>query len=159
MPKKWLAPSPTDGQAEELVDIALSWLQTNVLRLIVTRVIPLVVGSGVVTLVLAWLQDALGLDVDPAVVTGFVVTVMGGVVATAFAYVRNHAGATHLGEALLRLTELRSLGETVTGELGTFEPAQGRKIGKADGPATPVEPPLPPGVAGDDVKASGRKVG
>lgn len=96
---------------QELADLALNWLQTNVLRLIAVRVIPLIMASGVVTGGLAWLQDAVGIDLDPAVLTAYVVATMAGVVAVAFAYVKNHGGAAYIGAALLELAKVQEAGK------------------------------------------------
>jgi hypothetical protein len=101
------APSATTGREQELIDSSLDWLQVNVLKLIALRVVPLIVTSGVVTASLAWSQRAIGMNLPPAVVASFVLSVMSGVVLTAFAYVRNHAGATQLGKAVLELLSLR----------------------------------------------------
>ena len=99
---------PVPDRSQELDDLALDWLQTNVLKLIVTRLVPLIVGSATVALLLAWLQDTIGLDVDPAVVTGFVVTVVGGIVAVVFSYVRNHGnGAAAVGTALIEMEKMK----------------------------------------------------
>lgn len=114
---------PADPREAELFDQVLGWLQVNVLRLIVTKVAPLIVGSGVVVSALAWLQDAIGVDLPTSVVAAFVVTVMAGVVATAFAYVKNHDGAAKLGTALLHLLELRERG---AGALGELPPGEGK---------------------------------
>lgn len=101
------AVSPTTEREQELIDGTLDWLQVNVLKLIALRVVPLIVTSGVVTASLAWSQKAIGMNLPPAVVASFVLSVMSGVVLTAFAYVRNHAGAAHLGKAVLELLSLR----------------------------------------------------
>ena len=45
-------------RSTQLTDLALDWLQTNVLRLIATRVLPLLASFGALNAVLAWLQDA-----------------------------------------------------------------------------------------------------
>lgn len=94
-----------------MTDIALDWLQTNVLRLLVTRVVPLVLGSGLVTGAAAWAQDAIGMDLPTEVVASVALPMLVGVVAIAFAYVRGHAGAAKLGEAVLKLQEVRELGQ------------------------------------------------
>lgn len=96
---------------QELADLALSWLQTNVLRIVALRVIPLVMASGVVTGGLAWLQDAVGINLDPAVLAAFVLSTMAGVVAVAFAYVKNHGGAAYIGAALLELAKVQEAGK------------------------------------------------
>lgn len=107
-----LAGHPPASAAEaELSDIALNWLQTNVLRLLVTRVVPLVLGSGLVTGAAAWAQDAVGMDLPTEVVASVALPMLVGVVAVAFAYIRGHAGAAKLGEAVLKLAEIRELGQ------------------------------------------------
>jgi hypothetical protein len=95
----------------EVTDGALSWLQVNVLKLIATRVVPLIMASGIVTGALAYLQDIIGVDLPVEVVSAFVVTVMAGVIATAFAYVKNHGGAVLLGKTLLELEMLYRAGQ------------------------------------------------
>jgi hypothetical protein len=116
-------------RAKELSEVALDWMQTSVLRVIVTRVVPLVMGSSIVTAVLAWLQNAVGLNLPTPVVTAWVVTVMGGVIATAFAYVKNHgAGAAIVGKAALEL-------ETI------YE--AGREVERANVNKKAVDPPAP----------------
>lgn len=119
----------------EIVDMVLDWLQTNVLKIVVVKIIPLIMASGVVVGVLAWAQNALGLDLDPAVVTAFVVTTMSGVIAAAFAYVKNHGGAAHVGGILLELVKLRELGQ-----------AQGLPPGDDVPPPSDGEPTVPPGI-------------
>src|SRR6185436_8275405 len=86
-------------------------MQTNVLRVIATRVIPLIVASGAVTGALAWLQDAVGLDLPTEVLAAAVFAVLAGITAIAFAYVKNHAGAAKLGAVLLELMKLKEEGE------------------------------------------------
>lgn len=108
LPDQAWARTTTTSREAELIDGALDWLQVNVLKLIALRVVPLVITSGVVTASLAWAQQALGMDLPPAVVASFVLSVMSGVVLVSFQYIRNHAGATHLGKAVLDLLSLRT---------------------------------------------------
>lgn len=108
---------PSLSQEEALIDQVLDWMQTNVLRLIALRVVPLLVGSTVVTGVLAWVQDALGLDLPTEVVTALAFTMIAGVVAVAFTYVRNHAGAAKLGAVVLELLKVKAEGEKAALEL------------------------------------------
>jgi hypothetical protein len=102
------------SRENELADAALKWVQTNVLRLVALRVVPLIVGTGTFNAVLIWAQAEIGLGLDPAEVAAWIGTTMAGVVATAFAYVRNHGqGAALLGRALLELEKLRQAGNVV----------------------------------------------
>lgn len=91
-----------------LAEQALDWLQVNVLKLLVTRVIPLVLASGLVTGALAWLQDTVGVDLPPSVLATICFTAMAGVVGAATAYVKNHAGAAHLATAVLELRKFQA---------------------------------------------------
>lgn len=109
----------------ELADLALAWLQTNVLRVVALRVVPLVMASGVVTGALAWLQDVVGVDLPSTVVAAFVLSTMAGVVATAFAYVKNHGGAVILGTALLQLQKVQAEGQKVGGFKFLERPGEG----------------------------------
>lgn len=139
--------------ADELIRGALDWLQTSVLRLIVTRLIPLILGTGIVTAVLAWLQDAVGLNLPPAAVATFMGTVMAGAVGVAFTYVRNHGqGAAALTATLLNLMNGgKHLLETgaptpeVTTVSGADRAAEidAAAVGKTDDgePPTPTAPP------------------
>jgi hypothetical protein len=111
---------------DELSGIAVDWLQTNVLRLLVTRVVPLMLGSGLVTGAGAWAQDALGVDLPTEVVASIVLPVVVGVVVILFAYVRNHSGATKLGTAVLELQRLRELGQQQLREIELRAPDQHR---------------------------------
>jgi hypothetical protein len=124
---------PEPNREAELVDGVLDWLQTNVLKLIFTRVIPAIMASGVMLAVLAWLQDAIGLDLDPAIVATWVGVVMAGVITTLFAYVRNHGGAAHIGATLLELLKLRE--------------AAGVGLPPGLEEAAPVDPTQPPGLS------------
>jgi hypothetical protein len=82
-------PPPLNGE-QELVDQALGWLETNVVKLIATKLVPLVVTSGVVVSTLAWLQKELGLNLPSEVVAVAVGTAMFAVAGMAFEYIRNH---------------------------------------------------------------------
>jgi hypothetical protein len=100
-------------RSDQLTDLALDWLQTNVLRIVAVKVLPLLAGFGALNAVLAWLQAEVGLDLPPEVVATWVGTTMAGAIASAFAYVKNHGGATVLGKVLLELEELRNVGDDV----------------------------------------------
>lgn len=115
-------------RSQQLTDLAVDWLQTNVLRLIATKVLPLLAGFGALNAVLAWLQDEVGLNLPPEVVVAWLGTVMAGAVAAAFAYVRNHGGAAVLGRVLLELEQLGDAGEAAR-ELSA---AEGRQLGLGD---------------------------
>lgn len=97
-----------------LAEQALDWLQVNVLKLLATRVIPLVIASGVVTGGLAWLEEKIGVNLPPATLATICFTMLAGVVATATAYVKNHSGAAKLGAALLELKKVQSAGVKAT---------------------------------------------
>jgi len=124
----------TDPREAELVEQVLSWLQTNVLQLIITRIVPLIMASGVVLAGLAWLQDEIGIDLDPAAVATFIGTTMAAVVAAVFAYVRNHGGAAQMGSVLLQILELKKQGEA---DLARMSSAK-----------VPDGPTVPPGLGG-----------
>lgn len=120
--------SPPD-RSQDLVDYALDWMQSSALKVIGTKLIPMIVASGAVATVLAWLQDVVGIDLNPAAVTGLIGTVVAGVVVMAFAYVRNHGrGAAQLGTALVELEKLKAAGEAYYD------------------PSTPTDPVVPPGI-------------
>lgn len=99
-----LAPS----REEEITDEALAWLRVNVLKQITTRVVPLVVTSGVVVGGLAWLQDEIGVDLPTGVVASVTFTVMATIALAVLAYIHNHAGAAKLGAVLLELQRYRA---------------------------------------------------
>jgi hypothetical protein len=126
---------------QELEDSAVDWLQTNVLRLVATKVVPLIMASGLVTGAIAWLQDAVGIDLPAAAVATFIGSVMAGVVVVAFAYVKNHGGAAYLGRTLLELKTLQAR--------GALAEQQGVTPGLPSG-----EPVVPPGLMPED-KARG----
>lgn len=143
MTPEQLPDPPAPDRETEIVDMVLDWLQVNVLKLIALRVVPLVMASGVAVGALAWLQDAAGLNLDPLVVTGFVVSVMSGVVGIAFAYVKNHGGAAALGGVLLELLKLKEIGQA------TQPPGIGEVFISGD------DPTVPPGIADEEIRTIG----
>jgi len=140
MTPEQLPDPPAPDRETEMVDMVLDWLQVNVLKLIALRVVPLVMASGVAVGALAWLQDVAGLNLDPLVVTGFVVSVMSGVVGIAFAYVKNHGGAAALGGVLLELLKLKEIGKAT------------QPPGFSDVLVGDDDPTVPPGIAGGEVQ-------
>lgn len=96
---------PAPDRQLEARDNVLDWLQTNVLKLIGLRLVPLLAGWTVLQVGLAWLQDAIGLDLPPAVVASWVGTAIAGLVAVMFAYIRNHGQGVALVTAELLHTE------------------------------------------------------
>lgn len=143
MTPEQLPDPPAPDRETEIVDMVLDWLQVNVLKLIALRVVPLVMASGVVVGTLAWVQDVVGLDLDPLVVTGFVVSVMSGVVGIAFAYVKNHGGAAGLGGVLLELLKLKEIGQA------TQPPGIANVFVSGD------DPTVPPGVSDEEIRNLG----
>lgn len=129
---------PDRDRADELADAALDWVQTNVLRLVATKVVPLILSAGALNVALAWLQAELGLGLDPAEVATFIGSTMAGVVAVAFGYVRNHGqGAAIVGRALLEVEKLKQIG------------AQQPYFGGSQLQEAPHEPTAPPGLQPD----------
>lgn len=101
-------PPPPD-RASELTDEAIAWLhspQARIVALYLTPVLLPVVGA-----VAFWLQNKVGIDMDPAEATSFIVAVILGAAAVIFAWVKNHGeGAAKLGEAALELERLYQAG-------------------------------------------------
>lgn len=94
--------APSDTREQELVDQAVDWLNVNVAKLIMVRLVPLIMASGVVTVGLAWLQEELGLNLPPSVVSAWVGAVILGVAGIVLTYIRNHGqGAAHLAGKVL----------------------------------------------------------
>jgi hypothetical protein len=139
-------PPETDqppDRSQELVDYALDWMQSSAIKVIGAKLLPLILGSGALATGLAWLQDAIGIDLSPAAVTGLIGTIIAGAVVMAFAYVRNHGrGAAQLGTALVELQKLREAGQQYFDPSTTSipEPGEGYR-----------EPSVPPGIAGPGV--------
>lgn len=138
-------------QSEDLTDSALNWLQTNVQKIILGRLVPLIVGTSAVTIGLAWLQDAIGIDLNPADVTAFIATTILGVSSLAFQYVRNHGhGQAHLGGILLELEKIQQAGASTMTDSGTPRDATptGAVASSSTSEASSV-PVAPPGVTRD----------
>jgi len=126
-------PGPPD-RSQDLVDYALDWMQSSAIKVIGAKLLPMIVASGALASGLAWVQDAIGIDLQPAAVASLIGTIVIGAVVMAFAYVRNHGrGASQLGTALLELEKLKVAGEQY------YDPS------KAPDDA-PEEPVVPPGI-------------
>lgn len=122
--------SETPDRSQELVDYALDWMQSSAIKAIGAKLLPMILASGALATALAWFQDVIGIDLNPAAVTGLIGTVVAGAVVMAFAYVRNHGrGAAQLGTALVELEKLKTAGEQY------FDPS-----------LAPTDPTVPPGI-------------
>jgi hypothetical protein len=130
--------SPVPDRSQELVDYALDWMQSSAIKVMSTKLLPLILGSGVAASALAWLQDEVGINLNPTAVAALVGSIVVGAIVMAFAYVRNHGrGASALGVALVELEKLREAGRQYQPELPLTT-------------AAPEDvPPLPPGISGD----------
>lgn len=130
---------PVPDRQTELADAALDWLNSTFARTVALKLTPVllpVLGAAAV-----WVQDAIGIDMDPAVAAAYVVSVVVGLAAVVTVYVRNHGrGAALLGQASLELEKLYEAGNreldlassapSARGELTTFQ-------GSGDNPTTP----------------------
>jgi hypothetical protein len=114
--------NPVPDRATELADVALDWINSNVARNVALKLTPLllpVLGGAAV-----WLQDALGINMDPAEATAFVVAVVLGAAATATTWVRNHGrGAAQLAQAMLELEKLYEAGRQELALVSSFPKA------------------------------------
>jgi hypothetical protein len=97
------------ARSAELSDEAFAWVQSKLARDITLKLTPVLLPiAGALAY---WLQDAIGIDMQPAAATGYVVTVVVGVAALLVTFVRNHGeGAARLGEVLLELERVREAG-------------------------------------------------
>jgi hypothetical protein len=94
----------------EATDLALDWIHSTFARTVALKIIPLLLPT--IGIVLAWLQDAIGLDIDPTVVATVLGSALIGAAGIVLQWVRNHGrGATQLSEALLHLQAMRAEGE------------------------------------------------
>lgn len=96
---------------DELIQKALEWLQTDVLKIIITRLIPLIVGTSAVSVILVWLQDKLGIDLTPAEIVAFLSTIAVPLTGMIFAYIKNHIGATGLAQTALMAAHEQKMGQ------------------------------------------------
>lgn len=151
------------ARANELMDLAIDWLHSKLGRtvaLILTPVLLPIVGAFTF-----WLQDKLGINMDPAEATAYIIAVVIGAAGVVFAWVRNHGqGAARLGQAALELEQLYKAGReelervraqepvhTLYGGTGTtFYYGAGGELGDrpdtepAEAGAQPDEPPTGP---------------
>lgn len=122
-------------RSQELTDYALDWMQSSAIKVMSTKLLPLILGSGVAATALAWLQDTVGIDLNRNAVAALVGSIVIGAIVMAFAYIRNHGrGAAQLGVALVELEKLREAGLQ-------YQPTAELPPGD-----TPVEPTVPPGI-------------
>jgi uncharacterized membrane protein YeaQ/YmgE (transglycosylase-associated protein family) len=80
------APPPVDDEFRSLLDSLQSNIGRYVAFLLTPLLLPLVGAAAF------WLQDALGVDMDPVAVTGFLVAVVGGLAAVLVTWLRNRGG-------------------------------------------------------------------
>lgn len=112
--------APPD-RAAELSDAALDWLNSTFARTVALKLTPVLLP--LLGALCVWGQDAIGIDMDPAVAAAFVVSVVLGAAAAIVTYVRNHGrGAALLGQALLELEQLYEAGRgELAREAGQFD--------------------------------------
>lgn len=124
---------PAPDRATELTDSALDWLRSTFARTVALRLTPVLLPVlGAVSL---WLQDAVGINMDPTVAAAFVIAVIFGTAGPISMYVRNHGrGAALLGQSALELEKLYEAGR---GELDRAGVAGARA---EETGATPDEP-------------------
>jgi hypothetical protein len=116
--------TPIPDRETELTDAALDWLNSDFARKVALMLTPVLLP--VLGALAFWLEDSIGIDMDPAEATGFVVAVVLGAAAVIYAFVVNHGkGAAQLGQSAL---ELASLYEAGRSELAKDE-AAGTAIG------------------------------
>lgn len=128
----------TDAQDEKALAAALGWVETNVLKLIATRGLPLLLGWGVFNGVLAWLQDVIGLNLPKEAVAGYLITMLSGGVVALGAWVLNHGrGASRVLAALIgdAQTAINAFGEVRNLSTGTL--ASTSDSSSTDAPTVP----------------------
>lgn len=138
VPAQQLDTTPPD-RSQELTDYALDWMQSSAIKVMSTKLLPLILGSGAAAAALAWVQDAIGIDLNGNAVAALVGTIVVGAIVMAFAYVRNHGrGAAQLGVALVELEKLKSAGQQY------YDPALDPGVVTPDD--STIEPVVPPGI-------------
>jgi len=85
---------------QEILDRALDWVESTLARKVAlylpTILLPLATAGAY------WLQDAIGIDMDPAVAVAFVVSIAVGIIALGATWVRNHGrGAAEVLQQVL----------------------------------------------------------
>lgn len=102
-------PIPTPDRVTELSDTALDWLQSTFARTVALKLTPVLLP--VLGALSVWLQNVIGIDMNPTVAAAFVVSVVVGAAAAIVAYVHNHGkGAALLGQSILELEKLYEAG-------------------------------------------------
>lgn len=118
----------------ELVDQALDWVQSTFARTVALKLTPVllpVLGGASF-----WLQDAVGIDMDPAVAAAFVIAVVVGAAGVVLTYVRNHGrGAAEVLQ--MAIAQTISLSHTGQAEI---DEATGTTYSGGDLPT------IPPGI-------------
>lgn len=90
----------TPEKQDEAFDLAIDWLRSTAARTIALRVVPVLMPT--VGIFLAWLQDAIGLDLDPTVVATVLGSALIGASSVILTWVRNHGrGARDIAVTLL----------------------------------------------------------
>jgi hypothetical protein len=104
-----LEPIPPPARAAELSDAALDWLHSTFARKVALYLAPVLLP--VIGALAFWLEDKVGIDMDPAEATGFVVAVVLGLAGVLIAFVLNHGkGAAQLGMGALEIEKLFEAG-------------------------------------------------
>jgi hypothetical protein len=122
----------TDGEVleapdrgTELQDAALDWVNSTFARTVALKLTPIllpILGAAAF-----WLEDTIGIGMDPAVAAAFVVSVVIGLAGVVTAYVFNHGrGAAVIGQSALELEKLYEAGRAAVAndQVGQPEPAQ-----------------------------------
>jgi hypothetical protein len=131
---------PAPDRQTELSDAALDWLNSTFARTVALKLTPVLLP--VLGAIAVWLQDAIGINMDPAVAAAFVVSVVIGTAATIVVYVRNHGrGAAMLGQASLELEKLYEAGNV---ELARADSATTVNV---HGGGFDSDPTTPPGLS------------
>lgn len=155
-------PVEAPDRGEQLKDYALDWMETSVVNVITTKLVPQLIAWGGLTLLLAKVQDWIGLDLNPVEVATFIGIVLAGVAGQGIAYVRNHGqGAAILGREMLKVQNIAQEGIDLLGP-GALHPGAGGGENIEEGPVeeaideaieesapgeTPVDPSVPPGIS------------
>ena len=88
-------------------DLALDWAQSTLARTVALKIVPWMLPT--IGLLLAWLQDAIGLNLDPEVVATAVGAGMIGAAGVVLQWVRNHGkGSAELAETLLMTSPIHA---------------------------------------------------
>lgn len=141
------------AQEEQALDAAIAWAEQSVIRLLVTRGLPLLLSWGVFNGGLAWLQGAIGLNLPKSVVAGWVISMLAGGVVALGAFVLNHGrGAAAVLSTIIAASKVTlaegqaAVGEVTGGELAG-EPSTEPTVDEDESPhvgATAGTPPLAP---------------